>query len=290
MLRFVHQLIRTLTLPNNAGASSPRLVLGPDIPAVLQAYYAPDVLFACFLAYSDANNYEFTTWGTVGGGALTDVFTGFVVAGVVHEIQTYTFTTGGSGTRTIDIGNFIAADTSKLNVDVNGAAGSQFNLFNTVDFIIDSTSQGRGLLDITEDTTTTGFIGPGETAVQFSNTVTFRNGRAFEVFFSNDTDSNVNGNFASFLLRRNNIAGTVLRFGWGTTLPPVGFGATCQGTAILINSSGSDITDNLLLTASSSLASIRLNGTGVGSANNRPRMLWIRDCGAAADFPAGQQI
>ena len=60
-LRFYHRLIRTLTLPNNAGPNDPAIIIGSPFPAELQTYYsslaAPGTVIAAMIWRQSATNY-----------------------------------------------------------------------------------------------------------------------------------------------------------------------------------------------------------------------------------------
>lgn len=44
-MRFIHRLIRTLVLPNNAGPGDAQIRIGPDVPACMQSTYTAVIMF-----------------------------------------------------------------------------------------------------------------------------------------------------------------------------------------------------------------------------------------------------
>lgn len=76
--------IRTLTLPQTAGSADPRLVIGPDLPAELTAYYvAPSAIVVAIIWYSTVTN-GYAYQGLLDDATGTLVY-GFVRSGTVRE-------------------------------------------------------------------------------------------------------------------------------------------------------------------------------------------------------------
>lgn len=54
--------IRDLLLPSNAAPSTPRVFIGPDIPAGLVSFYSPNTPVACVIAYNGLGGYHYIVW------------------------------------------------------------------------------------------------------------------------------------------------------------------------------------------------------------------------------------
>lgn len=145
-------VLRSLTLPGGAAAGDPRLVLGPDIPAVLTAFYAPSFgsVYAVFLAYSNATDYEYTAWikATVVGGGYTAKAQGWVLAGVVVHNELAFLPSGVIPANTI-VGPSLGSPAAGFQYNFTGVSGASLdpindpnysgvNIANDVDFCIDS--------------------------------------------------------------------------------------------------------------------------------------------------------
>lgn len=154
------------------------------------------------------------------------------------------------------------------------------------DFSIESRSQGRGVVAFNASSSTSSFIG-SETAIITISSVTFKAGRAYKIEYEVDVDSSTTGNSAEFRIRRNTVSGTVLRFAAAHPMAgSSGFGSTCRGSATVRNSTGSDITDNVVLT----LASIISGTVRMSAASNRLGTLTVTDIGAASAFSTATSL
>lgn len=82
----------SLTLPPGAGPGDSRLFLGPDVPLILQTFYSVyGTSYACILAYSDANNYQYTLWLKTATGGMSAYAQGWVLAAATVVEHTFTY-------------------------------------------------------------------------------------------------------------------------------------------------------------------------------------------------------
>jgi hypothetical protein len=139
-------------------------------------------------------------------------------------------------------------------------------------------AQERGLLDRVDSTSNSaGFT--AEAVVLTGNTVTWTDGRAYEVILggwhlTNPSSHNL------FRLRKTNLAGALIAE--LSQHPGVaGFAGETPSRNVIVRTAGSDLTDNVVVTGFCQSAA---TGTWLASAT-KPRYVEIRDCGPASRYP-----
>lgn len=93
-MRSLFATLRTLVLPAGAATTSPRIVLGPDVPAELQTYYS-GTIGAAVLWYSGTNYWYDAAASTLAG--LDRRYVGWVRSGTVHEYALFYDQASGPG-------------------------------------------------------------------------------------------------------------------------------------------------------------------------------------------------
>jgi hypothetical protein len=285
-------VIRDLLLPSNAGPNDPRLLLGPDVPAILVAYYAPgaNTAFACELAYSNATDYQYTIWlVNLGTGELTKG-EGWVSGNRVFELYYYYHDPASSLPRVVNFGDGFGSPGGGL-----GAIGWSFNgegfdptnittysnveFFNT-DITANFRSLGRGWILLVSGTATqtVSAPGPGTLATDPGSTV-YKNGRAYRARIAGHWSCSIVGQYTQLDLRT---GGGVTKASIRSQ-PLVTSGAPWVEYEFLFrNSSGGDFNTGMnvqALPTAGTLAFAVMN-------NNQPWYFIIEDIGAAADYAA----
>jgi hypothetical protein len=147
---------------------------------------------------------------------------------------------------------------------------------------VDAISHGRGFREWTISTANTAAIG-AEAVVLTGSSFTWAAERAYSVEFVHQTRPSAAGNYAFFQIRRTNLAGAVKQT-WYEELATIADKTVCKST-VLRNNTASDISDNIVLTMGASAGTM----TGIGAATT-PRLMHVRDIGAADDYPTAVQI
>lgn len=124
---------------------------------------------------------------------------------------------------------------------------------------------------------------PGEGISLTGNSITWKVNRAYEVEYHQLLNSAVVGGFAQVRIRKGTISGTVI---FTDNFPtPVAVATTTQAKGIVRNNTSSDITQNLVLTITSSAGGIQ----GAGSAD-AVRWMTVREAGPASSYPNAVSI
>lgn len=276
---------QSLTLPPFAGPGDAAIILGPDVPPELTAYYAPTLVVAVIIFRQASGDYAYLALLGPLGSPLA---MGSVRAGVVHE-QYQTFW-GSSAAIMQFFGSILQFESGgELNIRFGSTLtildpGSALNIGSSSaptdgDFNIDGRAQGRGLIASVESTANGAAIG-AETVDLTLPSATYYDGRAYEArivthYFASAPPSTC----VTRLRLGTTTAGTLV---WVWTL-----GTNTAATATRYNSgifrrvAGSDLTTQMCMT----MATTAGNTTNGGGANNL-RSLQVWDIGAAADYSA----
>jgi hypothetical protein len=155
-------------------------------------------------------------------------------------------------------------------------------------FAIDGVDQGRGLLDYQSTQANTGTVTTTETVAITTDSVTFRNGRAYEVVIHGLLQSSIAADVARVRARRTNTAGAILIDSMHAHyIPGANNNVLYDHAQKIINSSGSDITDVLVVTF------VRTTGTGnvrIAADATNPAWIEIRDIGNATQYPSARAL
>lgn len=135
---------------------------------------------------------------------------------------------------------------------------------------------GSGLIDRVDSTSNSGAIG-AETVVLTSGIVTFHNGRAYRVVWSQRIDHSA-AQVAAVRVRQTSIAGASLNYWQQQVLGVVSNSYYYEG--IVKRIAGFDLRDNLVLTLAASAGTATSRG-----AADTVRYFEIWDAGQASDFP-----
>lgn len=299
-MNFLHRLIRNLTLPNNAGPTQPRLVLGPDIPAILVTFYAPNTVTAVELAYSTATNYHYTAWMFVPATNQTLRAEGWVLGATVLEsfAQYLDPTAGGGNQRQLFFGdafgvlpnsiiyNFSGPSGGTLDPTANPYGALNLDPVNPVDFTIDGVSQGRGLVTRATQIVNSAPVG-AELPMLATGSIRWRRARAYLVGHSVDVIGSIASNYALYNLRRNNVLGALISQQGYDMSATVGFSQHVVSGTVVVNSTAADINDNIVMCMIGNAAGGTC--TEIGNAL-QVRQLNVWDIGYSADYPNGKQI
>jgi hypothetical protein len=257
-----------ITLPPFAGPNAPAVVVGPDIPAALQAYYGGTVVGAIIMR-TNANNYVYwAQTSTLGSG----VHVGTSFNGTIAEVETI----AGSGLGGSDI-TFGVGPGDTLLTYVDGV---------TVDFDTGSDLQREGLSMprgnlmnwISQAASPVAAAGVDTTAFATGTGFTFRARRAYEVRF---TGQYLVSAAATTIVQRIRLDTGVgdsissVRFfpGITTTTSMHAWNVFCVGAA---NVSVSDI----VITMQPTGGTCQISG-----AQRAPTIVKIDDVGSAFDYP-----
>lgn len=291
------------------GASPPDVVIGGTLPAALVAYYTgfgeTALTGTVYFRAADAYEYEILVIPAGGGFAVLAVG-GKNSGGGVVETYRVGASSATQGLMTIGEHSAVGANTGlvvnnvaqlvlnntanlQLNDNVSMAFGNNAALtYNSAaainlnlagfggDLLIDARSQPRGLSQRIDSTTATGALA-AETVVLTLPSMTFKNGRAYRITFawvSNQTAAGV----VNVRARRGTTTAGAQRANWAlphnTTLS-----TTDQGYAYVKNSSGSDVTDQMVLTAAPGAGTVTVQGTPT-----TVQTFEVSDAGAAGDY------
>ncbi len=140
-----------------------------------------------------------------------------------------------------------------------------------------------GLVDWVSSSANTGTALAGVEAVCLTgNAITWQDQHAYEIEF-HQLDTPSAAGFAEFRVRRNGIAGTLL-LDDVMALPLAGIRTTCQASGIVVNASGADIRDNVVL---NHVGSVNLTGFGTTTSL---RWLKVTDRGPSSRYSGAIQI
>lgn len=284
--------LRQLVLPWGAGPGTPRVVLGPDIPAELSAYYNGGsynfpVIFAIIWYYDAVSYYYDVGLDSDGAGSLPHG-TGWVVAGTVFEEKLDVIFDTSPFARLVNFGGVTSQGTSPLTAifgDISAGETGAFDVSNHVelggnmDLLVSGVSQGRGFRRIATSTSDSAAIGAEAVSLTLSN-VAFRDGRAYRGRFGHRITTSLGTNTAQWSIRKDNAAGTQYMqggaFGPSGTAQPI----NAQGEFYLRRNGGSgDVTITIVLTWVASAGTMVHKGSAVS-----PRYLILEEVGSYADY------
>jgi hypothetical protein len=278
--------LRTLVLPWGAAPGTSRIVLGPDVPAILSAYYLAQygaTIQAVILFYYGGTPDDYLYEAHYTNDGNSEHARGWVIAGTVYELDFYA--NDGVVTRSLIVGEHGSAP-SPLPMTVSyergaytrtGPMQSIFNLSDDFDVFIDGRSQGRGLMARISSTAASAAIG-AEAIVLTLPSITFHDGRAYEVYWSGQTQTSL-ANTTTYRVRKTNLAGAIQNtHTWitnaaGNDLRAARFEcrrATGAGDLALV----------LVLTLQASAGTCTM-----AAAATQVRYLEVRDVGSEADYP-----
>lgn len=118
-----------------------------------------------------------------------------------------------------------------------------------------------------------------EATVLTTPSVTFKNGRCYEVEWAGNCTTAVANNFLLSRIRQTNLAGAVKIF-HEQKLPDIGPQFYQYGKGFIKRTAGTDLTDTLVLTSQGSAGNIQWTGAATDV-----RYVNVRDAGKASDFP-----
>jgi hypothetical protein len=258
----------------------PYRVLTRTIPAELLAYGV-----AHNLTFYEVDLWYFDTAPTYMWDAMVTNLVGFPIRmngtyDPVNGVFILSSTSvNGAGDINVNIGSFSNAfqgKTTVLNARTIYGIDSPFELLSTHPL-------GRGRVGRISSVANTAAIG-AETVVLTTANISWKNGRAYAIEYDQLTTPSVANNAAQFRVRRNNVAGALL-LDFTHQLPLVA-AQTCHASGFVINNSGADISDKIVLTMTAAAGTC----TGTGAATT-VRWLNIFDVGGAvADFSNAIQI
>lgn len=291
------------------GATPPDVVIGGPLPAALVAYYAgfgeTALTGTVYFRAADAYEYEILVIPTAGGFAVLAVGGKNSGGGVV---ETYRVGAASATQGLMTIGEHSAVGSTcaleianvaqlvlnntanlQLNDNVSMAFGNNAALtFNSAgavnlnlganggDLLIDGRSQPRGPVQRIDSTTATGALA-AETVVLTLPSMTFKNGRAYKIVWY-WVASQTTAGLVNVKARRGTTTAGANKASWAlphnTTLS-----TTDQGYAYVKNTSGSDITDQMVLTAAPGAGTVTVQGT-----TTTVQTFEVYDAGAAGDF------
>lgn len=128
-----------------------------------------------------------------------------------------------------------------------------------------------------------------ETVVLVSANIVWRNGFAYEVIVSGESVSTVVNGSAFVTIRRNNVGGPILAATNGPAMPIIGNSATIYKRWVIINNSGADITDRIVMTLQP-VGGGQVSFAGGGFYSFLTYMDIKTLDGAATDYPNASQI
>jgi hypothetical protein len=227
---------------NNGTFRGSIILLGPagqfqltsnPIPAILTAFYAPNVLTTVMLAYTVAGggNYHYTAWGVIAATGEEIQATGWVSGGAVYEAVLQYLDPTSFVPRTLFFGDGLGsrADGSAFKF-LGATAGSSFDpstskysfvdVDGTVDLLCDSISAGRGVrLAVSAApgvTSTSAGVGNGPESALFSawpagNNIDCPPGRSYKMTVTVATANNLGAGFCHYQVNvRSTLSGTLL--------------------------------------------------------------------------------
>lgn len=264
--------LRTLVLPWGAGPGTSRIVAGPDLPPELVTFYGATLVGATIRWINASGDYHYKA--VLSGATL---YAEGIVTGVfVYEI-------GSHDTANFGFPVWTWGRKNKVSFIVSALFASTWQWGDGVAVFYGGISQPRGRKDFVSSTVATAAIA-GETVVLTGNSIIWTDGRAYSVEAHQVSTSGGGATLALFNFRRTNLAGAI-KLGESVTISGGGL-TTCQFRGIIVNTSGADITDRVVLTLASFPAG---TVTGNGAATT-VRWLEIRDIGAATDYAGTIQI
>lgn len=269
-MRSLFATLRQLVLPAGAGANQGRVVLGPDVPSELTTYYAAlpynATIHAAILFYDNAGGYTYYAALTNPLPLVTHAI-GQVQTGVVTEVMYMTNPVGG-GQATNFLGGLNPSTTTPQIV----------RMLSPVDLRMDAESLGRGLRSFQSDVTGTAALA-AETAFMNAS-ATWLNGRCYRHTIRMFLRPGGAVTQANLRIRRINIAGGAYIANMIVPFTAAAGDIMVTFVAYHRNTTGADITQNLMLTLTPNGGTIQVLAGASFVAS------WeIEDCGASVSFP-----
>lgn len=273
-MRSFFATLRQLTLPAGAPPGTPRIVLGPDVPATLASFSADFTFSSAIIWYYNATDYYFegvATWVPVATKVVIkgtyDITNGVIIYEFIRLLFNE-FTFGSAAYNTV---------TPFLVV-----RNMSFDIENSSPFRIDTVSQARGLRGVDAQPSDSAAIGAQAVVLTTPSSILFRDGRAYE-FRYGARFTGSGATTAVLRFQRTNLAGpTILGdYSHAITTTPYWY----EGSGIAVNTSGANINVAVCLSLGATVGTIVMNG-----AARNPRFLSVYDKGAATDYPAAPQL
>lgn len=286
--------LRTLVVPWGAAAGAARLVVGPDVPAELTAFYVAhgfDFVRYAIIWYLDSPNGEyfyecspgFSTYDPLNGvyhargvrdeNAVViefDLLDHFGAA-ADGEVRWDIDTQRGTGAQTlVFIGSSGARD---------GVRTGALSLEDNVDLQLDGLSQGRGLRAVASATSNSSAIGTTETAILTVSSFTWQAQRAYRVSFGNKITCSASTNVGTFRLRKTNATGAVLGDAGAYGPSPAAPDVAASSHFYVRRTLTTDLTATVVLTLQASAGTVTQT-----AASTQPRFVIIEDVGDAGDW------
>lgn len=270
-LGFVRNLIRTLTIPNNAGSNDPAIIIGPDVPTELQTYYnvGAQRIVAAIIYRLDANDYSYDALITVSGSMYRA--SGYTIAGVVTPAYTYSSNAW-----------LYLIDVLLTNADLIGT-NTTLDLDNDSEIKFNNVSMGRGLLPggYVSSTADNGPFGVA-TTVLVTGTLGFPDGRAFGVEFGGGLITSLATNTGRFNF--GTTGGTLVRAqSFGPSFG--GNPANAHGKVFFKNNSGALVSTTVGLFITPSAGTVTHKAT-----SDSPRWIKVTDEGNQANYSNLPQV
>lgn len=284
---------RDLILPPGAGPNDPRIVIGPDVPPEVVAFYAALganlVVDGWIGFYIDATHYFYWVAGNIPNAGFPIRFMGYgtVASGLVNELSFVSRSTLGDFTEYGIDADFIDLESSGgRGVLLNRTSGDPVLMGNPaapIDYFLNGVNHPRGPLYF-ESITTSAASGAvaGTEYLMFTTTsnITFINGRAYEVTFHGIINSAVT-QVPLLHIRKTNATGTLLINGGRQPITNAGTNLGFEKRGIIVNTSGADVVAPLALTVTPSSATL-VNVLGAAASS---QAYWrVVDIGSTGDY------
>jgi hypothetical protein len=286
--------LRTLVLPSGAGTGA-RIVLGPDVPADLAAFYLATygaTIAAAILSYRNTTDYYYDA-AIATGFTTTAHARGISVSGNVEELELSEFLVAPLGIQAFygspkpgqfTYGNAVRANAGPTSEFVRIDPSQNLDIVSGGGFYIDGVTAERALKARIDSSALA--IGPaaGENIVLTMPSAGYLAGRAYRVGFSYLAGMSVAGALVTQVRKGTTVAGTQLH-GARQPAPTIGTLFTQFGYFYLVNATGATVTTQMVLTVTPSGGNVTVSSTAQSVA-----LFEAKDCGAAADFANAIQI
>lgn len=286
-MRSFFATLRQLVLPAGAQPSQPRTVLGPDpTPEMVAWGLLNGVVFAnAVVYYYSATQYVWESIGTFGGQVAKFEGTYDPTNGIYVVSRTFLLGAAGYPNVAVRISspvlNTFPLAWNFFQTDVLIDVGSRLIIGPGSDFLIDTVSQGRGLVNIATSVGNSAAVAAETVYLTCTNTV-FKNDRCYKLTLNYHCRGA--GGATSFIMRirRINLAGGAYINDMSGPFQAA-YSDDSSGTFVryLRNTTGADITQTLVWTwAPTGGGTAQMIGAaGIVGA------FVIEDCGDATDYP-----
>jgi len=302
-MRSLFAVIRQLVLPAGSPTTAARIVIGPDLPADLVAFYAAGsyttvggiVMFnaggdyvylievvsntgATVLAVGAKNSFGISEIYEIypgSGSAFTEMLFGQFSGPPNNILIRNGVSLQVSGKNGSTKSQLLIGSDGLLTIGGAAATPGTLDIVTTGAFTIDGISAGRGLISFVAAQSDSAAIG-AETAVLTDGTSrTFKSGRAFAAIYAARFAGSV-ANTVVPRLRKNTAAGTeILAWSHPLTTADQWF----SGYNVFVNSTGSDVSFAPCFTLAATAGTATMRG-----ATTIPRSIRIYDIGAATNY------